>query len=119
MGVDERVAPNESSEPGARSSVPESAPHSALGTRHSAVVHVSPHPPIRHKLTFLRDRTTPPKRFREIVHEITQLLLYESTADVTTRPIPVETPMGLGEGHELDQRIGLIPILRAGLGMVE
>src|SRR5207248_2913533 len=100
----------------ARLDVPE---HDRSRITHHASLYVSPHPLVRHKLSYLRDRTTPPKQFRDVVREITGLLLYEATADLTTRPMPIETPIGPGEGHELDQRIGLIPILRAGLGMVE
>lgn len=82
-------------------------------------VHVSRHPLILHKLTLLRDKRTEPKKFRELVREIAILLAYEATQDLAVSPISVETPMGQAVGHELKEPIGLVPILRAGLGMVE
>lgn len=82
-------------------------------------VTVSTHPLIAHKLAKLRSIKTEPKKFRELVREITGLLAYEATADLLTTPIQVETPMGSAPGHELVEKIGLVPILRAGLGMVE
>lgn len=82
-------------------------------------VYVSKHPLIQHKLTLLRDRRTEPKKFRELVREIAILLAYEATQDLAVSPMPVETPMGKAQGYELQEHIGLVPILRAGLGMVE
>lgn len=82
-------------------------------------VHVSKHPLIQHKLTLLRDRQTEPKKFRELIREIAILLAYEATQDLAIRPMDVETPMGPAQGHTLMENIGLVPILRAGLGMVE
>ncbi len=82
-------------------------------------VHVSEHPLVLAKLTLLRDRRTLPHQFRDVVRELTRLLLYEATADLPTRPVEVETPIGPALGHRVDGRVGLIPILRAGLGMVE
>ena len=82
-------------------------------------VHVSKHPLILHKLTRLRDKRTEPKKFRELVREIAILLAYEATQDLTVSLTTVETPMGTAQGHELEDHIGLVPILRAGLGMVE
>ncbi len=82
-------------------------------------VHVSNHPLIRHKLTLLRDRRTEPKKFRELVREIAILLAYEATADLVVEPVEVETPLATAPGYELREPIGLVPILRAGLGMVE
>ena len=79
---------------------------------------VSTHPLVAHKVTRLRDPRTKPKEFRELVNEITTLLLYEATADLPVRSVPVETPLATTSGAELESRIGLIPILRAGLGMV-
>ena len=79
----------------------------------------SSHPLVAHKLTKLRDVVTQPKKFRELVREIAALLTYEATADLLTTPKTVETPMGTARGVELTENIGLIPILRAGLGMVE
>ena len=82
-------------------------------------VFVSPHALVAHKLTKLRDSNTEPKKFRELIREISILLAYEATLDLATNPIPVTTPMGDTEGAELQEKIGLVPILRAGLGMVE
>ncbi len=82
-------------------------------------VFVSNHPLIKHKLTLLRDSDTEPKKFRELVREISALLAYEATLDLRTKKKEVISPMGKADGAELEDAIGLIPILRAGLGMVE
>lgn len=82
-------------------------------------VHVSGHPLIRHKLTLLRDVNTEPKKFRELVREVTLLLAYEATADLAVEPRVVSTPLSSTEGHQLKEKIGLVPILRSGLGMVD
>lgn len=103
------------SAPAERSAAGDPSPDGAGVSR----MFLSRHPLVLHKLRYLRDIATPPKLFRDVVREITSLLLYEATADLTTCPLEVRTPMGIGQAHELDQRIGLVPILRAGLGMVE
>ena len=82
-------------------------------------VHVSVHPLVQTKVAILRDEKTKPKIFRELVGEITQFLMYEATADLPTSPVTVQTPMAAYHGQTLAARIGLIPILRAGLGMVD
>jgi len=82
-------------------------------------LHVSQHPAIRHKLGILRDEQTEPKKFREVVRELSWLVGYEALADARTRPIDVRTPIEVMAGEELADRIGFIPILRAGLGMVD
>jgi uracil phosphoribosyltransferase len=82
-------------------------------------VHISDHPLVKHKLTRLRDENTNPKQFRELVREIAILLAYEATSDLALTPSSVTTPMGRAKGHSLQEQIGLVPILRAGLGMVE
>jgi uracil phosphoribosyltransferase len=82
-------------------------------------LHVSQHPAVRHKLGILRDVHTEPKKFREVVRELSWLLGYEALADARTRPLDVQTPLETMDGEELADRIGLIPILRAGLGMVD
>jgi uracil phosphoribosyltransferase len=82
-------------------------------------LHVSQHPAILHKLALLRAVTTEPKKFRELVREISWLLGYEALLDARTAPITVQTPIEEMEGARLADRIGLIPILRAGLGMVD
>jgi uracil phosphoribosyltransferase len=82
-------------------------------------LHISSHPLIAHKLTHLRQKDTPPKRFRELVREISMLLAYEATLDLNLRPRDIETPLATTRGYELTDRVGLVPILRAGLGMVD
>jgi uracil phosphoribosyltransferase len=82
-------------------------------------VHVSNHPLIAHKLAILRDATTDSRKFRELVREIAILLAYEATADMITEPTEVQTPLAKTVGSVLNDKIGLVPILRAGLGMVE
>jgi uracil phosphoribosyltransferase len=85
----------------------------------SANVFPSQHPLVAHKLTLLRNKTTKPKKFRELIRELSMLLCYEATADLETDPLEVTTPMGQAAGQELRGGIGLVPVLRAGLGMVE
>lgn len=82
-------------------------------------VFASPHPLVAHKLSRMRDKRTDPKKFRELVREIAALLAYEATADLLTVPRQIETPLTSITGAELKEKIGLVPILRAGLGMVE
>ncbi len=82
-------------------------------------VHVSNHPLVQHKLTLLRRVETEPKKFRELVREITQFLIYEATADLRLSDKVVQTPLAPYTGKEIGERIGLVPILRAGLGMVD
>ena len=79
----------------------------------------STHPLVAHKLALLRDKNTEPKKFRELVPEIASLLAYEATADLLLAPVQVETPLMTTECQMLAEKIGLVPILRAGLGMVE
>ncbi len=79
----------------------------------------SSHPLVAHKLAKLRSVETEPKKFRELIREITMLLAHEATADLVTITVPVKTPMGETTGRELVEKIGLVPILRAGLGMVD
>jgi uracil phosphoribosyltransferase len=82
-------------------------------------LYISNHPLILHKVTLLRDVRTEPKKFRELVRELAILLAYEATSDLKLSPESVNTPMGAALGQRLQQKIGLVPILRAGLGMVE
>ncbi|MCX7608144.1 MAG: uracil phosphoribosyltransferase [Anaerolineales bacterium] len=82
-------------------------------------VYISTHPLVAHKLTRLRDKNTEPKKFRELVREIAALITYEATADLATVPRAVETPLASTFGADLAEKIGLVPILRAGLGMVD
>ena len=78
----------------------------------------SEHPLVRHKLALLRHVDTEPKKFRELVRELSMLLCYEATRDLELVPEAIPTPMGSASGQQLRTKIGLIPILRAGLGMV-
>jgi uracil phosphoribosyltransferase len=82
-------------------------------------VHVSNHPLVLHKLTLLRDSRTDPKLFRELLREMAVLLAYEATTDLATEELVVTTPMGQAQGYQLAERIGLVPVLRAGMGIVE
>jgi uracil phosphoribosyltransferase len=82
-------------------------------------VYESKHPLVAHKLTHLRNRETKSKKFRELIRETAALLTYEATADLRTAPRQVETPLTTTTGQDLQQPIGLVPILRAGIGMVE
>jgi len=88
--------------------------HDLTGT-----LHVSSHPAVLHKLAILRDGDTEPKKFREVVRELSWLLGYEALQDAAVRERTITTPMEEMAAHELGERIGLIPILRAGLGMVD
>ena len=83
------------------------------------MIHVSTHPLVKHKVAHLRDHRTDPKAFRELVGELAQLLFYEATADLTAEPVSVRTPLADCKGEVVRVRVGIIPILRAGLGMAE
>lgn len=81
---------------------------------------VADHPLVAHKLTTLRDETTDSPTFRRLTEELVTLLAYEATRDVRTRPITVQTPVAAAEGLKLSAPKPLVvPILRAGLGMLE
>ncbi|MBN2980738.1 MULTISPECIES: uracil phosphoribosyltransferase [Cohnella] len=81
---------------------------------------VCDHPLIQHKITFLRDKNTDTKQFRELVQELSTLLAYEITRDIPLATVTVETPVAKAEGRVIAGRmLGLVPILRAGLGMVD
>jgi uracil phosphoribosyltransferase len=83
-------------------------------------VHVANHPLIAHKVTVLRDETTPSSTFRELIGEIVTLLAYEATREVKTVPVTVKTPVAETKGTALAKPDPVvIPILRAGLGMLE
>jgi uracil phosphoribosyltransferase len=82
-------------------------------------LHVSTHPAVLHKLALLRSENTEPKKFRELVREISWLLGYEALSDARLADLRVRTPIEETAGAELADRIGLVPILRAGLGMVD
>ena len=83
-------------------------------------VHVADHPLITHKLTVLRDRTTPSPVFRALTEELVTLLAYEATRNVRTESVQIETPVTVTTGLAISQpRPLVVPILRAGLGMLE
>ncbi len=83
-------------------------------------VHIFDHPLIQHKLSIMRDKNTGTKEFRELLDEISMLMVYEITRDLPTETVNVETPLGWTKTNVLSgMPIGIIPILRAGLGMVD
>jgi uracil phosphoribosyltransferase len=83
-------------------------------------IHVADHPLITHKLTVLRDKKTPSPVFRQLVEELVTLLAYEATREVKTTEVTIETPVTQTKGRKLSKpRPIIIPILRAGLGMLE
>ncbi len=77
------------------------------------------HPLVNHRVTLMRDQETPPKLFRELVDEITTFLAYESLRDVNMKTVDVVTPVAKTTGQRVDERIVLVPILRAGMGMLD
>lgn len=80
---------------------------------------VMEHPLIQHKITILRDKDTPVKEFRALANEIALLMGYEATRDLTLKDIEVQTPMAVAKGKEVTKQVAVVPILRAGLGMVD
>ncbi len=83
-------------------------------------VHVLDHPLIQHKLTIIRDETTSVKEFREIVSEIAMLMCYEATRDLPLADVEVKTPVATGTFKKIaGKKLAVVPILRAGLGMVD
>ena len=81
---------------------------------------ISDHPLIQHKITRMRDRHADPKLFRELVNEVASLLIYEVTRDVPLMEVEVETPLVVTKGQVVDpESIAIVPILRAGLGMMD
>ena len=82
-------------------------------------IHVLDHPLIQHKMTLLRAEETSSKDFRELLEEITLLMGYEITRDLSLEDVPVKTPVGDIVGKRVaGKKVGIVPILRAGLGMV-
>lgn len=78
------------------------------------------HPLIRHKLTVLRDRNTSKKKFKELVDEISMLMAYEVTKELALEPVEIDTPLERTEQVQISgKKLTLVPILRAGLGMVD
>ena len=85
-----------------------------------STVHVYDHPLIQHKLSIIRDKNTGVKEFRELVSEIASLMCYEATRGLQTEIIDVETPIGPAKARHLaGKKLAVVPILRAGLGMVD
>ena len=83
-------------------------------------VYVFDHPLIQHKLSILRDSETSVKEFRELVGEIAQLMCYEATRDLPLEDVEVQTPMGIARCKRISgKKLAVVPILRAGLGMVD
>jgi len=76
------------------------------------------HPLVNHRVTLMRDQNTPPKLFRELVNEITEFLAFEALKDVKMKEVDVVTPVAKTRGSLVDDRIVLVPILRAGMGML-
>src|SRR5262245_65734044 len=85
----------------------------------TTTVHDGRHPLLLHNLTRLRDRTTPPEAFRSLVRALTQLIFLDAVADLRLEEQTVQTPLAPYAGKRIGERVGLVPILRAGLGMVE
>jgi uracil phosphoribosyltransferase len=83
------------------------------------LVHVSKHPLVLDRINRLRDKATGPKEFRELVADVARMLFHEAAHHVHTSAVTVQTPLGECEGRRVSDRIGLFPILRAGLGMAE
>ena len=83
-------------------------------------VHVFDHPLILHKLSVLRDKDTPVKEFRELIGEIAMLMCYEATRDLPLEEVDVQTPVAVAKCKRLaGKKVAIVPILRAGLGMVD
>ena len=83
-------------------------------------LHVLDHPLIQHKLSILRDKNTGVKEFREIIGEIAALMCYEATRDLPLENVTIETPVAVGTFKRLaGKKVAIVPILRAGLGMVD
>ena len=97
------------------SATPPAAPDAGFPT-----LTVVRHPLIQHKLSILRDRATPTKIFKELVDEIAMLMAYEATSDLALAPVTVDTPLEPTTAWRVSgKKLTLVPILRAGLGMVE
>ena len=80
---------------------------------------VAQHPLVDHRVSLMRDQSTPPKLFRELVNEITTYLAFEALKDVRTKTVDIVTPVAKTQGRMIDERVVLVPILRAGMGMLD
>jgi uracil phosphoribosyltransferase len=77
------------------------------------------HPLVQHNLTRLRDKRTGPQEFRRVLGEVAALMLYEATRSFRVRPVTVQTPLASARGSQLEREVVLVPVLRAGLGMLD
>lgn len=85
-----------------------------------STVTIFDHPLIKHKLTLIRDKNTGNKEFRQLIEEVATLMAYEATRDLPCVEIEVETPLGKTVGYQISgKKLGIVPVLRAGLGMVD
>ncbi|MHB1554032.1 MAG: uracil phosphoribosyltransferase [Acidimicrobiales bacterium] len=84
----------------------------------TAGVLVAEHPVVQHRLAALRDETTEPSAFRQVVHDLSALVAYEAIQDLATEQVAVRTPVGVAKCTRIAETVLLVPILRAGLGMV-
>jgi len=82
-------------------------------------VTVIAHPLVQHNLTRLRDKRTQPQEFRRLLGQIASLMLHEATRDFAVRPVQVQTPLAVARGYRLEREVALVPVLRAGLGMLD
>src|SRR5471032_1748462 len=82
-------------------------------------VTVIAHPLVQHNLTRLRDRQTQPQEFRRLLGEIAALMLYEATRSFAVKKVDVETTLARTNGFQLEREVVLVPVLRAGLGMLD
>ena len=76
------------------------------------------HPLVNHRVTLMRDQATPPKLFRELVNELSTFIAYEALKDLRVERVPVVTPVAKTEGDRIAEKIVIVPILRAGMGML-
>ncbi len=87
-----------------------------MNVKHVTVIE---HPLVQHNLTLLRDRKTRPQEFRRILGEVAALIIYEATRSFAVRTVPVVTPIAPARGFKLEREVVLVPVLRAGLGMLD
>jgi len=83
------------------------------------MIHVSQHPLLQHKMARLRAKDTPSPEFRDLLAMISRVLFFEALHDIALRPVHVDTPLTTMTCNEIGEKIGLVPVLRAGLGMAE
>ena len=96
-----------------------SRPPAGNGSPDLPGVTIISHPLVQHNLTRLRDRRTGPQEFRRVLSEVAALMLYEATRSFAVRPVAVQTPLAPARGSQLQREVVLVPILRAGLGMLD